>query len=940
MVRLTRTPWWCGAILIWWYFFQVTRSFVSLSPQKDGLNILYVWILIATGLVGLPFVFLLRNLKIARFFDRPFPQASLRTSRFLYIGIFCVTVTILKNIDVSWLNYKDLGLTVVVYTICRFILILYLFVLCLVLGSLVLKKTLDCLSHVISCFFLGASIYGLVITGVGLVGLLNLWTVLFITLPLLYLAPSIIHPMARTLTQTLKDALGKWDSLELGVHFLLGWFLVIGGGFLLFSNGLYPGPILNDEWEHYLHYYRAVLQHGSLVPNEVWYHFYLSKGAGLFFLSGVLSDFLSAQLVSFCFAVMIGVIVFDLLKSLCRDTVWALGGVIIFFTLYDGGFFRHHVVLTGYIAFFIWISIRLLENPQRYSQIFWAALPLSSFYVGFYLPPAASLTALFFGFMALGVALRSKTRAYFVHFLTLVLSTVLGVVVALGINYAFTGLAEMVPMKTFWAMADQAKFGRVFGTYCAKFFLFEQLRFDRILHSAMLHPDIWYEWFSAVFRINFFQFIHFPTLLLLSAVFFVSKIFTKTRLQDIRHQGHGMFVLSMFLLVALLMSQLALMASTFRIFTFITFFLTVIGIVLANMTSEAFMIPAFKRIFSAAFCVILCLSAMAQTATRTDTTRLKTIGAYLVGRQSFAGVMAEADRHFSSSVNLQFFTKLREMIGPTERVLCLSYFPSPGYSFPGIGVVSEPSYTLGIHQQKIVEGTPEQAKAYLQALHINYFIITRRSVYLPSTSILSNLFKAKNLNKMFKAILTDNDNFVLTWREPNDVEPLSPLLTQTMELRQEKPLYYPFSDDFARLSDDFNKRLSEIVDQMPLDGHQEKLSADLTASITEVLRQKMLPKITLDGNKTLLNDLIAAIEKKMEPEVSRLLQQTKQIAQNQAGSDEASGRVQRQLIKAHLADFIRPPMLQAYTEKANQDTTEALKFSLTHVAYQILNKVD
>ena len=117
-----------GAVLIGWYFLLVTGSFVSLTPPKAGINILYVWILCASGLAALPFVFLIRRLKPFSFFH--FPKVSLETSRFLHIGIFCVVVTILKNIDVSWVNYNDTGLTVVLYTTCRLVLILYLFIFC------------------------------------------------------------------------------------------------------------------------------------------------------------------------------------------------------------------------------------------------------------------------------------------------------------------------------------------------------------------------------------------------------------------------------------------------------------------------------------------------------------------------------------------------------------------------------------------------------------------------------------------------------------------------------------------------------------------------------------------------------------------------------------------------------------------------------------------
>ena len=703
---LTRTLQWTGLALLGWYFVQLLQSLASLSFPQCPFNVLYVWILLGTGLLGLPFVYLFRNLK----FSLSLPRMSPGVCRFLYVAVFGVVVVLLKNIDVTWANYKDSGLTVVVYTLCRFILMVYVFVWCVVLGSLALRKKLEALSDVLFSFFLGASIYGILVTCLGLVGLLHLWVGLLLTVPLLYWAPRVLEPVLENITQTWKRSFKEYSSLELGFYFLLGWFLLVGGGFFLFSNGLYPGPILNDEWEHYFHYYRTVLDHGSLMPNEVWYHFYVSKGAGLFFLSGLFSDFLSAQLVSTCFVIMTGLILYDLLKSITKDTLWAMGGALVFLTLYDGAFFRHHVVLTGYIAFFVWACIRLLENRKLYHRLFWAAVPFSVFYISFYLPPAAALTSVFFGLMAFITFCGKKTRAYSYSFFILLLATLLGVGVAMAVNYSFTGLAEMVPLKTFWRMADQDKFGRVFGEFCVRFFLLEQTHTSNIIGFKMLELSERLRWFKLVFRADSFKFIHLPVLSLLTVALISLKASTKNFFKNNERSFYWPLVFTVFLLSAFLISQVALIASTYRLFVFTAFFLAIIGMALLKTVAETFIMDSLKCLFSGFLCVLLCFSAIAQTAKGMDTTRVKSIASYFAGKQSFAGVLAEADRHFTSPASLRFFTKLREKIGPTARVLCLSYFPSPGYSFPGVGLVSEPSYRLSLHQSEIIEGTPERAK--------------------------------------------------------------------------------------------------------------------------------------------------------------------------------------------------------------------------------------
>ena len=935
---ISRIFWWMGALLIWFYLFRLAQSLVALTPPKAGVNVLYMWLMVGAGFAVLAFIFLVRPPAFK--FNFSFPEISLPAARFLSIGIFLVTVVVLKSIDVSWVHYRDTGLTVIVYTAGRLILVFYLFTLCLASGALALRRPLRNLSDIIYSFFLGGTLYAIVFTVAGFLGLLKLWVALVLTVPVLYFVPPLIGSMARSGVEKIKKTASAWDSLQWGTHFMLGWFLVLAGGFLLFSNGLYPGPTQNDEWEHYLHYFRKVLETGSVGPNEIWYHFYVSKAAGLVFMSGLFSDFFSEQLVSVCFAVITCLIVFDLLRLLIKESFWAMAGALIYIALYDGSFLRHHVALAGYIAFFAWASIRFLENPEAHRRAFKTVLPVSAFYIGFYIPPAAGLIVLFFGFLAFAVLGVKKIRRHFPSLFMMSLTTGLGILAVLWVNYSYTGLAEMVPMRAFWKMADLKKFEALFGTVGADFFLEEQSSVGSTgPQSQGLPLYLRYDWFEKTFRVVFFQFSHLRILLILLAVFLVWKLLHKDRFRGLGRHIPWLLAFGAIFMAGILMSQMAYIASTYRLFAFIIFFSTVTWMVVVKKVTDAFAAEPVKRYLSAALCLILSVSAMAQTAQATGTTRAKSIASYMVGRLSFEGVTAEADTHFSIPASLKLFTQLRDKIGPTTRVLCLSYVPSPGYLIPGVGIVSEPSYSFGSHHREILEGTPERAREILQKLNINYFIVTRRSVYLPSTLILSKLFQAKNMGKMFQVVSTDNDNYVLTWRDPKNTEPLSVALTQTMELRQERSLYYPFTNSFSKLSNDYMDHLNRIVDQMPLDT-QEHLITYLSSSLAGVLKQKMLDNITLPENKILLNDVIVCIEKKMNPEISRLVREAAIIVRAQPESAEERRKLFQKLIKENLGLYIKPSILAAYSEEADQDEKQVLKFSISNVPYVITLKVD
>src|SRR5581483_4281714 len=76
---------------------------------------------------------------------------------------------------------------------------------------------------------------------------------------------------------------------------LLRAAIAIAVAIFLLVKGLYPGGG-HDYYNHYFQFYKRVIDTGSILPNDVWYHFYYSKGAGLYFLGMLLTDPLAPQL--------------------------------------------------------------------------------------------------------------------------------------------------------------------------------------------------------------------------------------------------------------------------------------------------------------------------------------------------------------------------------------------------------------------------------------------------------------------------------------------------------------------------------------------------------------------------------------------------------------------------------------------------------------------
>jgi len=119
------------------------------------------------------------------------------------------------------------------------------------------------------CFFLGASLYGIVFNVLGLLGLISLGSSLTLTVPVLVLAyrplrslwPQRLEAVTRPLTQdTHATPLLASIAAAAAVSFAL-LFLLTRVVFIAAPDG--------NIWEHYLHYDRAVLASGSTGPNEV-----------------------------------------------------------------------------------------------------------------------------------------------------------------------------------------------------------------------------------------------------------------------------------------------------------------------------------------------------------------------------------------------------------------------------------------------------------------------------------------------------------------------------------------------------------------------------------------------------------------------------------------------------------------------------------------------
>ena len=91
----------------------------------------------------------------------------------------------------------------------------------------------------------------------------------------------------------------------------------------IIPHGLIPFNEDGDTWGHYMQYFESIKYTSSIHANEFWYHFHLSKGAGLFYFFNSVSDILSVQIISTLCIILIAIIIIvvEAQKNVMRSTI-------------------------------------------------------------------------------------------------------------------------------------------------------------------------------------------------------------------------------------------------------------------------------------------------------------------------------------------------------------------------------------------------------------------------------------------------------------------------------------------------------------------------------------------------------------------------------------------------------------------------------------------
>jgi hypothetical protein len=385
-----------------------------------------------------------------------------------YVGVSVAVLLWFRSVDLWHTGFAAPGIAYLGYNAARLVFATFLGVALIGAGRALLRPQEAAagshyslpLGTALSCFFTGAAAWIIGLYVLGLCSALYWWLLLAIAAACAWHGYAVVARLAAAVW----SAAGQSTQLRSAFGALWSGVLVAALaatlGLVLLNSVLAVSDFEYDSSGHYLPYYQAVVQNHGIGPNELWYHFWVSKGAGLHFLAVALTDVQGAQLVSLLFALAACGALFALVREAGGSTVWGLGAAAMLSAAFVSEFVyfqKHHIVTLGLLAGLLW-SVRPDQPGGLAGRNLLACALLAAASV-MHAPPIGAVVLPFLGAVALLEWWRQRpagARAFAVAALPAA-AALAALCFVLGLNYLWTGLGEVTPFKLFFDRADQTR---------------------------------------------------------------------------------------------------------------------------------------------------------------------------------------------------------------------------------------------------------------------------------------------------------------------------------------------------------------------------------------------------------------------------------------------------------------------------------------------------
>jgi len=790
-----------------------------------------------------------------RWHNLPTGKVSVASVSLAFFHLFCVVGLAQIDITQAGFSKESLGIT---YSFLRLGLLISMtfailgageFIACKIERGFMSAPYAQSQKLVLS-LILGILFYAVIGCVIGFVGLLNGPIALAVSVPAISAAGGWLrnarNATFEALTEPIQANLNSYTLFKIFLWVLVSMLLAT----IVLTKGLYPGSLDNDIWEHYFHFYEHVIQTGHIKPNEVWYQFYLSKGAGLFFIFMAMSDFFAPQLVSVIILLFVSIIIFDVTKVVTGDTAWSAAALIVFYAYllhdYDSGaFFKHHFVFLGLLSLVAWCIYNIFSTTLiSKSNVVVVVMMACCFYAGFYLP---AVSAILCGMLAITILINKSKDNYQIQTQRNITKSLLfilaGGAISIGVNWTATGLGEIVPVKLFWIFADQERFLRLFGSNGLDYFM---LNDSKVIFSEQRNWNG--RWLAAVLHYPFFNFLLSIEILALGALLILqSYLYPHVLNASFKNLFLVLFAL---MIPSVLFAQYVQIPSTIRLFIFAGFFVVIACICSLQTVIKLFIPAGSQLIISSVFIVLIAVCAITK-AVPTVFVHRAGLSEFYSTRGSLRSTLSATEpllKH-GSKVGIDFISLGRAIIGPHQVILALGYDPGYYYMLPKPGIKSEPSYAFGSSWDHIAHLGATELRGELASQSINNFVLAL-DTHLFSKVVFSPLFSSIGVMKNLKVVLNDEDRYLLTWKESASADAVPTEFLEVLEFKRSGALFFPFSEKFCRAV----RGLSSVPDE----NHQKTV-----ADVLQILERNMnVAEITLGRKfiKTYLTELEVDIQ--------------------------------------------------------------------------------
>ena len=329
------------------------------------------------------------------------------------------------------------------------------------------------IERAVAAFLIGTAAWYVISFPANLAGLLHYYLIAPLFVLGIWLSTPTLLECGRHSCRWLSDRLYKATLVRLLSVSMPLAVVLVSWTQLLIDRGLAITGLEYDSYGHYIPYYQTVVERGATGINELWYHFWISKGAALHLVATLLTDIHGSQLVSFTLLTATLCLTTLLVYRISGSATIGLCAGALFVAPFTHGFpyyQKHHIVTVALIGGILWLVARGWLRGGGSAAAYSAMISMLALAAVFNAPPISAVICPFLLLTAFAGRFLGNAPSRSIWILVAPAAVAgAGIAGLLILNYVTTGLMEVTPFRFFWNLANQSSFSTLISPYLLLF---------------------------------------------------------------------------------------------------------------------------------------------------------------------------------------------------------------------------------------------------------------------------------------------------------------------------------------------------------------------------------------------------------------------------------------------------------------------------------------